>query len=214
MNAECGTHFPSSFSIQHSSLSIPMSSAQVRSTEAIEALQTALARFNQRVQNALDALDAELHRTSDWVEHDRPSHWRTETHRAEDAVHQAKIELERCLTFSATGERPACREQKAALEKSKARLTYCREKAEAVKHWQRSFRHESFEYDGRIGQLRRMIENDVPRARGVLAKIVRRLDEYQIEQAPISLDASAEPLPPVPLPPASPSAKPSGESDS
>jgi hypothetical protein len=58
-----------------------------------------------------------------------------------------------------------------------------------------------------------MIENDVPRASGVLAKIVRRLDEYQIEQAPISLDASAEPLPPVPLPPASPSAKPSGESE-
>jgi len=175
--------------------------AQVRSTEAIEALQTALARFNLRVQNALDALDAELHRASDWVEHDRPSHWRTETHRAEDAVHQAKIELERCLTFSATGERPTCREQKAALEAAKARLTYCREKAEAVKHWQRTFRHESFEYDGRIGQLRRMIENDVPRARGVLAKILRRLDEYQIEQAPTAFEVPVEELPPAPTPP-------------
>lgn len=186
--------------------------AQVRSTDAIESLQTALARFIQRVQNALDSLDAELHRTSDWVEHDRPSHWRTETHRAEDAVHQAKIELERCLTFSATGERPTCREQKAALEQAKSRLTYCREKAEAVKHWQRTFRHESFEYDGRIGQLRRMIENDVPRARGVLAKILRRLDEYQIEQAPTAFDLPTAELPPVPLPPPPPAAeRPPGE---
>jgi hypothetical protein len=158
--------------------------AQVRSTESVEALQTALARFQQRVQNALDSLDGELHRAADWVEHDRPSHWRIEIHRAEDAVHEAKIELERCLTFSATGERPACREQKAALAAAKARLTYCREKSEAVKHWQRSFRHESVEYDGRVGQLRRILESDVPRARAVLAKILRRLDEYQIERPP------------------------------
>lgn len=157
--------------------------AQVRSTDAIEHVATALARFEQRVQAALDSLDAEVRRAGEWVEHDRPTHWRDQVHKAEDEVHTAKIELERCLTYS-TQERPSCREQKAALAAAKARLDYCREKAEAVKNWQRSFRHESFEYDGRVGQLRRLVENDVPRARGVLAKILRRLDEYQIEQAP------------------------------
>ena len=101
----------------------------------------ALARFEQRVQAALDALDAELRRAADWVEHDRPSHWKTQVHLAEDGVHAAKIELERCLTYSTSSqERPSCREQKAALAKAKARLEYCREKAEAVKHWQRNFR--------------------------------------------------------------------------
>jgi hypothetical protein len=189
-----GTVIHSSFVIREFVIRFMPGPAQVRSTQAIEALQVSLARFQQRVQAALDALDSELHRAADWVEHDRPSHWRTATHEAEDAVHQAKLELERCLLFSLAGERPACREQKAALKKAQARLAYCREKAEVVKHWQRNFRHESFEFDGRVGQLRRLLEHDVPRARAILAKIVRRLDEYQIERPPDAFDIPAEPM--------------------
>ena len=158
--------------------------AQVRSTDAIDALQAALARFQQRVQNALDALDGELHRAADWIEHDRPGHWRKEVHAAENAVHDAKNDLQRCLTFTVGNERPTCREQQAALDQAKVRLDYCREKAESLKTWQRNFRHEQFEYDGRIGQLRRVLELDVPRARGMLTKVLRRLDEYQIERPP------------------------------
>jgi hypothetical protein len=173
--------------------------AQVRSTEAIGTVALALARFEQRVQSALDALDAEIRRAGEWVEHDRPAHWKNQLHLAEDGVHDAKIELERCLTYNvSTQERPACREQKAALEKAKARLEYCREKADAVKHWQRNFRHESFEYDGRVGQLRRVVEQDVPLARGSLAKIMRRLEEYRVENAPAAFnEIAAEPAAPA-----------------
>jgi hypothetical protein len=192
----CGRVNHSSFG--NSFFGFPMSGpAQVRSTQAIDALQASLARFQQRVQAALDALDAEIRRAADWVEHDRPSHWRNATHDAEDAVHQAKIELERCLLFSLAGERPACREQKAALKAAQARLAYCREKGDMVKRWQRNFRHESFEYDGRVGQLRRMLEHDVPKARAVLMKILRRLEEYQIERPPEAFELPAESLPTV-----------------
>lgn len=165
------------------------SPAQVRSTDAIEALRLALVRFQERVQNALDTLDGEIHRTSNWVEHDRPAHWKQQTHNAEDAVHQAKLDLERCLMMTVAGERPACREQKAALEAAKIRRAYCQEKSDAVRRWQRNFRHEQFEYDGRIGQLRRIIEVDVPKSAAVLKTILRRLDEYQIERPP---DASTQ----------------------
>lgn len=160
--------------------------AQVRSTEAIEGLRRALIKFQERVQNALDTLDGELRRASNWVEQDRPSHWKTQTHDAEDAVHHAKLDLERCLMMTVAGERPTCREQKAALVAAKARRAYCQEKNEAVRRWQRNFRHEQFEYEGRIGQLRRMTEADVPRAAALLKTILRRLDEYQIERPPES----------------------------
>jgi hypothetical protein len=159
--------------------------AQVRSTAAIEDLRNALARFQQRLQNALDSLDGELHRADDWIDHDRPAHWRRQIHEAEDGLHEAKLDLERCLlNIVVEGQRPACREQKAALEQAKARLAYCREKAEKVKHWQRSFRHEMFEYDGRIGQLRGLVEQQLPAARTALAKIVRRLEDYGVERPP------------------------------
>lgn len=161
--------------------------AQVRSTDAVEALSVALARFAERVQNALDALDAEMHRADDWIEHDRPNHWKKQIHEAEDGVHAAKLDLERCLLMTTVdGQRPACREQKAALASAKAHLEYCREKADKVRHWQRSFRHEMFEYDGRIGQLRGLLDQQTPTARGVLARIVLRLEEYRIERPPES----------------------------
>ena len=160
--------------------------AQVRSTDAIEALRASLLKFQQRVQVAVDVLDGELHRASNWVEHDRPSYWKQQTHDAEDAVHSAKLELERCLMMTVAGERPTCREQKEALVAAKARRAYCQEKCEAVRRWQRNLRHEQFEYDGRIGQLRRAMELDVPKAAALLQTILRRLDEYQIERPPLS----------------------------
>ncbi|RIK84452.1 MAG: hypothetical protein DCC67_04915 [Planctomycetota bacterium] len=183
--------------------------AQVRSTEAIEALRAALAKFQQRVEHALDTLDGQLHRAADWIEHDRPAHWRQQTHKAEEAVTQAKVELERCLMFTLAGERPQCREQKAALAEAKARLAYCREKCERVKQWQRGFRHESFEYDGRIGQLRRALEQDLPRAQAVLVNVLRRLEDYRIEQPPEALsEPPAQAASPAATAPASAAVRP------
>lgn len=165
--------------------------AQVRSTDAIEAFNLAMAKFQERVQNALDALEADVRRADNWIDHDRPPYWRRQTLEAETAVHDAKLELERCLLMTTVdGQRPACREQKDAVEKAKAHLDYCREKGELVKKWQRSFRHDALEFKGRIGQLRRLVEQDVPNARAVLAQIMRRLEEYQLERPPDAWAAS------------------------
>ena len=166
--------------------------AQVRSTPAIEGLQEALAKFAKRVQAALDTLDGEMHRTEDWLEHDRPAHWKRELHAAEDALHAAKMDLERCLMMTVAGQRPACREQKAAVSAAKVRLAYCQQKRDVIRQWQRDFRHESLEYRGRIGQLRRSLEHDVPRARAVLMKILRRIEDYQVERPPEAMVASED----------------------
>jgi hypothetical protein len=40
-------------------------------------------------------------------------------------------------------------------------------------------RHELFEYEGRISQLVKLVDIDVPQSIGVLNKILRRLEEYQ-----------------------------------
>jgi len=159
-------------------------SAQVRSTEAIESFRGALAHFEQRAQDAIEMLQAELQRAVEWVEHDRPSYWKKQTHRAEQAVHDAKLELERCLMTPVAGERPACREQRANLKKVQARLATCREKSERLKHWKRQLHHEMFEYTGRVSHLKRILETELPMARVRLRQIVRRLDAYQIERPP------------------------------
>lgn len=158
--------------------------AQVHSIAAIERLRNSLARFEHLSTGALDGLNAELQRAIDWIEHDRPAYWKKQAQVAADEVHQAKLDLERCLMFPVADERPTCREERANLKKSQVRLEHCREKCEQVKHWNRQLKHELFEYEGRVGQLRRMLENQVPASRAKLQQIVQRLEEYQIERPP------------------------------
>ncbi len=161
--------------------------AQVRNVEAIENFRAQLAKYEERVQLSLEALTSELQRATDWLRNDRPSFWKKQTKLAEDAVHEAKMELERCLMFpTVSGERPACREERTALKKAQARLEYCREKVEKVRYWNRQIQHEMSEYSGRIGQLKRILETELPAARARLQQIVRRLDEYQIERTPLA----------------------------
>jgi exonuclease VII large subunit len=171
--------------------SLVAESAQVRSVDVIEAFRGALARFEQRVQDALETLSGETRRAADWLEHERPAHWKEQTRLADDALQQAKLELHRCLMYPVDGERPSCREERANLKKAQTRVDYCHEKTERVKHWKRQLHHELFEYEGRIGHLRRMLETDLPRARIRLQQIVRRLDAYQIEHPPESSDTEA-----------------------
>jgi hypothetical protein len=164
--------------------------AKVRSTEAIEAFSLALAKFAERVGNSLDALDADVRRADGWIDYDRPSHWKRMTHEAEDALHQAKLDLEKCLLMTTLdGQRPACREQKDAVQAAKVRLDYCREKLEIVTKWQRTFRHDSMEYRGRVGQLRRLVEQGVPNARAALAKVIHHIEQYQLEKPPDAFQA-------------------------
>ena len=167
-------------------------SAQVHSVEAIERFGAALAQFEKRVQGALDTLSAELNRAGTWLEQDCPRYWKEQEKAAADAVHQAKRDVERCLIFSVTDERPACREERAALEVAKQRLAYCHDKKGLVKQWQGTMHHELFEYNGRIGHLRRILETELPTARAKLQLIVRRIEGYQIERPPDYQDLSKE----------------------
>ncbi len=158
--------------------------SQVQSVEAVDAFRSALAKFELRSQSALEALTAELRRAIAWIEYDCPAYWKQQTKLAEDQVHQLKLDLERCLIFPVAGERPSCREERSVLKKGQQRLEHCCAQSERVKHWKRNLQHELFEYQGRVGELQRMLETDLPAARVTLQQIVRRLDEYQIERPP------------------------------
>jgi hypothetical protein len=199
-------------SFEHSSFLFMSGPAQVRSSDAIEAFSLALAKFADRVQTSLDSLDVDLRRSDSWIDHDRPSHWKRQVQDAQDALHEAKQELEHCLLVtSVDGQRPSCREQKAAVTHAKARLDYCRDKLEVVKKWQRTFTHDVMEFRGRLGQLRRALEQDVPQARAVLRKVIEHIEMYQLERVPVAADMHAAPpgtplesftriVPPAPTP--------------
>ena len=157
--------------------------AKVHSSEAIEAVRRALISFSQQVSDALTELAAEMRRMQDWLDHDRPRFWKMQLRKAMDGAHEAQQALHRCLMFPVANERPSCTEERMALKKAKARLEYCQEKEDRVRYWRQTMRHEMFEYEGRISQLVRLVEIEVPQAIGVLNKILRNLEEYHAVRA-------------------------------
>jgi hypothetical protein len=157
--------------------------AKVHSSEAIEAVRRALMLFVEQVSDALTELSAEMRRMQEWLEHDRPRYWKSQIRRAADIAHEAQQALHRCLMFPIANERPSCTEERTALKQAQARLAYCQEKEDRVRRWQQTMRHELFEYEGRMSQLVRLVEVEVPQAIGVLNKILRNLEEYHAVRA-------------------------------
>jgi len=138
----------------------------------------ALVSFVNQVGDALTELSAEMRRAQEWLEHDRPAFWKNQTRLAMDKAHEAQQALNRCLMFPVADERPSCYEERAMVKKAQTRLAYCQQKMERVRQWQQTWRHEQFEYEGRISQLVKMVEIEVPQAIGVLNKILRQLEDY------------------------------------
>ena len=82
--------------------------AKVHSSEAIEAVRMALMSFAAQVGDALTELSAEMRRMQEWLEHDRPRHWKMQIRKAGDMAHEAQQALHRCLMFPIANERPSC----------------------------------------------------------------------------------------------------------
>jgi hypothetical protein len=153
--------------------------ANVRSLDSIEAVRAALASFREQLEQAVDMVDIEMRRVLDWLEHDRPGYWRRQLRDANDGVTEARQALHRCLMYPINDERPACYEERADVKKAEARLRYCDEKSERLRHWIREVRHEMFEFEGRTSQLNEIIEFDVPRAIAILNRLLVHLHDYQ-----------------------------------
>ena len=153
-------------------------SASVKSFDAIQRIREELLKFAQSSGLGLDELEAEIRRTIEWVEHDRPQYWRMRVHRAHDAVTEAKNALHRCLMYPINDEQPSCTEERAALAKAEAELERCRKKHESVSEWSRTLRHELHEYKGRTTMLRQVIDADLPSATTALGQALLSLEKY------------------------------------
>ena len=167
-------------------------SAKLTSIDAVEKMSAAIAKFGEEVAAALDQLDIESKRAMEWIRHERKMYWDTQVRRNRDGVSEARSELERALTYrGVAGRRPACREERAALEKMKRRLHVSEGKIEAVRHWTNTIDHQVLELIGSISQLAQWLQADLPRAQGVLKRLTATLESYVATPATVD-DAPAE----------------------
>ena len=153
-------------------------SANVRSLDAIRDFKAALQGFEEDAANALAALQQEIFRAVDWLEHDRPNYWKRRVQQGYNKVAETRQEYDRCRLRTVAGHRPACIEEKQAVAHAKRQLEMAKEKVEVVKRWCFKIGQEVDEYRGRVGQLQQCLEGDVPRMLALLERMVDSLESY------------------------------------
>lgn len=164
-------------------------SAKVQSIDVPEHLAMAIRAFAQEASVALDDLRMDLHRAMQWVQYDQKEYWNQELRRSEEAVAEAKLNLERKRMFRFGDQEPSCHEEKKALEAAKRRVQRAREKLEAVKRWSRLLERESHECRSGIAHLADWLQADVPRALAMLKRLSLALESY----VDVELTAQAPP---------------------
>jgi hypothetical protein len=153
-------------------------SAKVQSIDALQHLGLGVRAFAEETSVALDDLRMDLHRAMQWIQYDQREYWSQELRRAQEAVSEAKLSLERARMFRFGDHEPSCHDEKRVLEAAKRRVEAAREKLEAVKRWSRLLEHESTECRSAIAPLAHWVQTDVPRAVAMLQRLSLALESY------------------------------------
>jgi chromosome segregation ATPase len=154
-----------------------MSTAHVRSIEALADFKAALCTFAAGAKEAISAAAMEIRRAQNWLD-EQHEHWLATVRKCEEDVFQAKQELSRRRMMRIGDRPPDCTEQEEAFELARARLEFAEEKLEQTRTWLRKLPEALIDYDGPVNQLVGMVEGDLPKADALLQQKIAALEAY------------------------------------
>lgn len=153
-------------------------SAKVKSIETIRSFRETLARFGDDTTNALGAVEMEIRRAQDYLQHELPSHWKQQIRRWDQAMAEARSQLHRKNLAKTEGYVPDTSEEKEALRIARQRLYEAERKVEQVRRWIPKLQHAIAEYHGQARPLADLATGDLARSLELLDRMVRALEGY------------------------------------
>jgi hypothetical protein len=167
--------------------------ADVQAIDALQDWHNAVCLFRDEALDAVGSIGLEIRRAFDWID-EQGKAWHHEARQAEQAVHQAKVELAQRKTPNFDGRIPDTSVQEENLARAKARLRFAEEQIDVCRKWAvRLPKMISEEYEGPARRLNNFLEADLPAAIAHLAAQIEALHRYtQV------LPAAAPPAPAAP----------------
>ena len=165
--------------------------ARVTSIDALKDFKRFLVEFTTVANTAIGEADADVRRTTSWVEHEQPMYWKAEARKRKARLAEARNELFRMQVesqdaqVSATLQRRAVDRCEAALNEAETKLANC-------KRWKRLLDRETILYKGECQKLARIIEGEMPQALGRMDKMIEALQRY-VQLAAPTMDPQAGP---------------------
>lgn len=152
--------------------------ADVRSLDALQSWYATLAAYGVEARDALAAVQLEIHRASEWIQH-QIGEWKAQVRRAEQDVFRAKMELRSRQQPDFSGRIPDTSVEEKALRRAEAKLEFARRQVTICQRWLTQITAEVGEvYDGPARRLGAFLEGDLPRALAVLDRQLVALERY------------------------------------
>ena len=165
---------------------LPMSgrTANITSVEAVAWMQAAMVRFEAEVRDALVAFGLESRKPVEWIEQDRGHYWPRQVRLAQDAVNEAKINLERCQLTIRGDERRSCTDERKLLEKAKRRFEFCEAHLAATRRWMPEIHKEVEAFLVHLAKFDRYLDTEFAQSKRALANMSAALADYLHTIAP------------------------------
>jgi hypothetical protein len=154
------------------------SQAEVHSIEALKEFRVALALYGDETLAALGGIEAEVRRTVNWLQQERPYFWQEQIKRRREQVSQAKAEVFRRQLQKRPDYTPSMSEQMENLRRAEANLQDAEKRLISVRKWQPILQHAVLEYHASCQRLKDLTATDVPTAVNLLTRIIDALEAY------------------------------------
>lgn len=174
--------------------------ARVLSVEVLDDLRAALVRFRQEASSALSSAALVVERAEMWLD-EQARYWKNEIRKREQAVSEARLELQRRKLTEILGRPADTTEQEKALRLAQARLEEAERKLRAVRVWQVQWPRAVNEYRPSAQHLTDFLEVELPQALAWLQGRIEALQAYLASRPPTaaastSSDSSPDSLTP------------------
>ncbi|MFN9994056.1 MAG: hypothetical protein ACK54H_11985 [Phycisphaerales bacterium] len=151
--------------------------AGVRSTKALAEVRAALIEFIDAARGSLAAAETELQRTGQWLNQDRPAHWKSELRRREDAVLAAKLEIERKRLIKAPDPASVVLEQR-ELRRAVDRRDSAATRKRNTELWVGRFDRQALLTKTSTHKLGEALNSTLPRGIAALERMITTLESY------------------------------------
>jgi len=167
---------------------------RVESVEALTKFRAAFCKFAETVGVALGEAEAEIQRTSFWLEQEQYNHWKRQVDQRAELRTRAKSALnQKKLQKTALGGKYSYIDEEKALAAAERRLEEAKQKLASVRRWSRLLDEESFSCRAAIQGMTQALEVDVPTALAQLDNMVAALEAYASSTAPSEQRSTAFP---------------------
>ncbi|MBX2997694.1 MAG: ParB-like nuclease domain-containing protein [Caldilineaceae bacterium] len=140
-----------------------MSTASLRSIDALDDLQTGLIRYADQTLTVLNAIQREIERTLEWLD-ERVRHWQNQVRRCAQAVDDAQAAYRRCMASGSRDHPPSCGHLEQAVQEARRRLALAQAEERMASQARQAVQAEVEAYQREASRLRALLQNEMPKA--------------------------------------------------